>query len=200
MLRLVVGVADLTQERVGAVLAACAAAAPPVPFEATAGAPIDARYAALGLLSRAVGRAPTLLPAILRTRWSRVGAESRRRAAPLDRAGRLVGRLPGMRRALSRVRSWRDGTKMQLVRWTEMGRREQVESRALALDALTVLRENMIARVSESPDVKQVIREESEGIAVTAVAQLRDGSVRADDLAERAVGRLFGARRTRRSR
>jgi hypothetical protein len=101
---------------------------------------------------------------------------------------------------MSRVRSWRDGTKMQLVRWTEMGRREQVESRALALDALTVLRENMIARVSESPDVKQVIREESEGIAVTAVAQLRDGSVRADDLAERAVGRLFGARRTRRSR
>ena len=57
----------------------------------------------------------------------------------------------------------------------------------MARDALTVLRENMLARVSESPDVRSAIREQSEGIAVTAVGELRERSARADNLAERTV-------------
>jgi hypothetical protein len=198
MFRCAFGVADLTQERVGAVLAACAAAAAPVPFEPRPDARIDVRHAALGILSDAVSGAARAR-ASFRTRWSQVAVEARRSASPLYGAVRLVRRLPGVPRATTRLQAWRDEKKRQLAHWTELGRRERAESHVLAFNALTVLRENMIARVSDSPDVKRVIREESEGIAVTAVGELRDGSVRADNLAEEAVGRLFGRRRARRT-
>jgi hypothetical protein len=59
---------------------------------------------------------------------------------------------------------------------------------------LIALREAALARVAESPDLKRVIREQSAGIAVTAVTELRNRSARADALAERAVRRLFGRR------
>ncbi len=98
---------------------------------------------------------------------------------------------------MGRLRAWRNQGRKQLARWVELGRREEAESRILAFDALTVLRENMLARVSESPDVKNVIREQSEGIAVTAMGELRERSARADNLAERTVGRLFGGRTPR---
>ena len=70
----------------------------------------------------------------------------------------------------------------------------------MARDALTVLRENMLARVSESPDVRGAIREQSQGIAVTAMSELRERLARADNLAERTVRRLLGGGRTRRTR
>jgi hypothetical protein len=91
---------------------------------------------------------------------------------------------------MSRLRAWRNHGHQQLAGWAELGRREQADSRTLALDALTVLRENMLARVSESPDVKSAIREQSQGIAVTAVGELRERSARADDRAEQTVGRF----------
>ena len=129
-----------------------------------------------------------------------MAASARRRAAPLARVGKLVGRVPGVPRAMSRLRAWRNHGQRRLAHWAELGRREQADSRILATDALTVLRENMLARVSESPDVKSVIREQSQGIAVTAVGELRERSARADNLAERTVGRLFGGGRTPRTR
>jgi hypothetical protein len=200
MLRFVVGVAQLTNERVGAVLSACTAVEPPASVEPPAAdAPVDLRHAALGALSDAVGGAART-PARVRARWRRMAASARRRAAPLGRVGRLVGRLPGVPRATDRVRAWRDHGQRRLARWATLGRREQADSRILALDALTVLRENMLARVSESPDVRIAIREQSEGIAVTAVGQLRERSARADNLAERTVRRLFGGGRTARTR
>jgi hypothetical protein len=199
MLRFAFGVLDVTRERVGAVLSACAAAAPAARPETTADAPIDVRHAALGLLSDVMDGA-SRVRARIRTRWSHAPAVARRRVVALDRMGKLLRRLPGTPRMVGQLRAWRDGTKVRLIRWTERGRRERAESRTLALDALTVLRENTIARVSDSPDVKRVIREESEGIAVTAVGGLRDGSVRADDLAEQALGRLFRRRRIRSQR
>jgi len=200
MLRFVLGMAEVTNERVGAVLSACTAVAPRAALEPTApGTPLNLRHAAFGLLSDAVdgvSRAPALVGA----RWRHLTASARRTAAPLDRLGKIVGRLPGMPRAVGRLRAWRNQGRKQLARWVEVGRREQAESRILAFDALTVLRENMLARVSESPDVKSVIREQSEGIAVAAVSELRERSARADNLAERTVGRLFGGGRTPRTR
>jgi hypothetical protein len=198
MLRFAFGVVDLAQERVGAVLAACKAVAPQIPPERTVSAAVDVRHALLGALSDAAAGA-SRVPARLRRRWSRAAAATRRRAAAFHRAGKVMRRLPGVPGTVRRLQAWRDGKKIQLVRWTERGRRERAESRALAMNALTVLRENMVARVSDSPDVKRVIREESEGIAVTAVGGLREGSARADDLAEEAVGRLFGRWRARRA-
>ena len=63
MLRFVLGMAELTNERVGAVLAACTAVEPPAPLEPTgAGAPFDLRHAALGLLAEAVSGASARTP------------------------------------------------------------------------------------------------------------------------------------------
>jgi hypothetical protein len=200
MLSLALGLADLTNERVGAVVAACNAVAPRVDIEPTpSGAPINLRHAALGLLSEAVGGFARA-PALARARLKRMAESARRRGAPLDRAGKLVGRLPGMAGAMGRLTAWRDRGRGQLARWADVGRREQAQSRVLAFDALTVLRENMLARVSESPDVKDVIREQSTGIAATAMGELRERSERADGLVERTVGRLFHDGRPRRTR
>ena len=200
MLRFALGMTELTGERVGAVLAACSAVAPPAAPEPTvAGAPINLRHAALGLLWDAVGGA-SRAPGRVRARWGRLAISAHHAGAPLAGLGRVVGRLPGMPSALGRLRAWRTDGGKRLARWAEVGRREEAESRALASDALTVLRENMLARVSESPDVKNVIREQSEGIAVTAIGQLRERSARADSLAERTVGRLFRGGRNPRPR
>jgi hypothetical protein len=190
MLSLAMGLADLTNERVSAVLAACSAVAPPVSVEEPIpGAPISVRHAALGFLLDTVGRAARA-PARARIRWRRM-VEAARTGTPLDRARRLADRLPGIPRARGRLDLWRARGRNQLARWAALGRREHAQSRVLAFDALTVLRENVLARVSESPDVKNVIREQSQGIAQTAMGELRDRSARADNLAERTVGRLF---------
>ena len=200
MLRFVLGLTELTNERVGAVLSACSTVAPPAALEpTTAGAALSLRHAALGLLSDAVGGV-SRAPALVRARWRRLAASAQQRAAPLDRLGKLVGRLPGVPRAVDRLHAWHSQGRKRLASWAELGRREQAESRILAFDALTVLRENMLARVSESPDVKSVIREQSQGIAVTAMGELRERSARADNLAERTVGRFFGGGRTSRAR
>lgn len=200
MLRFALGMAELGSERVGNVLSACTAVEPPAALEPpAAGTPANLRHAALGLLSNAVGGAART-PERVRARWRRISASARRRAAPLDRVGKLVGRLPGMPRAMSRLRAWRNQGREQLTRWAELGRREQAQSRILALDALTVLRENMLVRVSESPDVRSAIREQSQGLAVTAVGELRERSARADDRAEETVSRLLGGGRTPRTR
>jgi hypothetical protein len=191
MLSLVLGLVDLTNKRVGDVLAACSAVAPPVTLEPpTGGAPISLGHAALGLLSEAA-RGLARAPARARAHAGSLAASARRRAASFDRAHKLVTRLPGVPGAMGRLSTWRDRGRRQLARWDELGRREQAQSRILAFDALTVLRENVLARVSESPDVKSVIREQSTGIAVTAMSELRERSAQADSLVERTVGRLF---------
>jgi hypothetical protein len=196
MFRFVLGMTELTNERVGAVLSACSSIAPPAALEPTAaGTPLDLRHAAMGMVSDAVGGV-SRAPALIRSRWRHLSAAVRRRAASLDRLGRVVGRLPGIPRAMGRLGVWRAQGEQRLARWAELGRREEAASRLLAFDALTVLRENMLARISESPDLKSVIREQSEGIAVTAMSELRERSARADNLAERTVGRLFGGGRT----
>jgi hypothetical protein len=199
MLRFALGMTELTGERVGAVLAACSAVAPPDPEAKAPGAPLTLRHAALGMLSEAA-RGASRAPGRVRARWGRLAMSARQVGSPLAGLGNVMGRLPGMRSALGRLRAWRTDGGQRLARWAEVGRREEAESRALASDALTVLRENMLARVSESPDVKNVIREQSEGIAVTAMGELRERSARADNLAERTVGRLFRGGRNPRPR
>jgi hypothetical protein len=200
MLRFVLGMTELTSEGVGGVLSACTAVEPPTALEPMAeGTPVNLRYAAMGLLSDAVVGA-SRAPALVRARWRHLAASARRRAASLDRVAAAAARLPGMPSAVGRLRAWRHQGQRRLVRWAELGRREEAASRILAFDALTVLREHIFARISESPDLKNVIREQSEGIAVSTVSELRERSARADNLAEWTVGRLFGGGRTRRTR
>ena len=197
MFRFAHGLAQSGQDRIGAVLSACAATES-VPSEVPIGPHIDVRHAALGMLSEALSAAAKA-PARARRQWSRVAAATRRRAGRLHSVSKRVRRLPGVPRAGGRLRAWHDSGRRQLARWTELGRREQAASQILARDALNVLRENVIARVSDSSDVKRVIREQSEGVAVHAVAELRDSSARADNFAQQAVGRFLGRGRGQRT-
>jgi hypothetical protein len=131
-------------------------------------------------------------PALFRACLSRAARSARRFAPSMARARRLARRLPGATRSAAHWHAWHTRQRIQLARWVAVGQREEVASRAVAREALLAMREAAFARVADSPDLKRVIREQSEGIAVTAVAELRSRSARADGLAERAVRRLLG--------
>lgn len=194
LLRFGVGLLGLTRDWTGSLLAGASevatseAAASPGDHQATA---FGARHAALGLLLALLdGGART--PALIRAQLSRAAVPARRLAAPVARVCRLVGRAPGAARAAARLQGWRARGATKVAGWAVAGRREARESRALARAALVTVYQTALGHVAESPSLKQVIREQSEGIAVTAVAGLRDRSARADNLAEGAVRRLFG--------
>lgn len=201
LFRFGLGLATLARERMNAVLASSEAAAAGPPPAATApeeDAP-RAADAALGFLLGVSELGLRMRPA-LSTRWAALTSSAHRLAAPVVRAGGLVGWLPGVPRRAAELRAWRAREGRRLARWAAAGRRERLESRAVARAALTTLRETVLARISESPDVKRVIHEQSAGVAVTAVGELRERSARVDDLAEGTVGRLLGRGRARRSR
>jgi hypothetical protein len=201
LLRFGLGLATLAHERMNAILATSGATpdvALPLETAREEGAP-GVADAALGLVLGAGALGQRLRP-VLSMRWTEVAASARRFAAPLVRAGSLVGWLPGVPRRAAELRAWRARQTKRFARWAAAGRRERAESRAIARAALITMREAMLARISESPDLKRVIREQSAGIAETAVGELRERSARIDDLAEGAVGRLLGRGRARRSR
>lgn len=200
LFRFGLGLVTLARERLGTILAASGAAeGASLSVEASFGQRAGAADAALGLVLGVADAGARARPA-LRARWAGISASARRLSAPLARAGVLIGWLPGISRRAVELRAWRAQRERRLARWAAAGRRERDESRAVARAAVTMLRETMLARISESPDLKGVIREQSAGIAVTAVAELRERSARIDDLAEGAVSRLLGRGAARRAR
>jgi hypothetical protein len=201
LLRFGLGLATLARERLNTILAASGATADvPLAVETTreesAPGVLDA---ALGLVLGAGALTQRLRP-VLSMRWTELAASARRLMAPLARAGTLVGWLPGVPRRAAELRAWRAREASRFARLASAGRRERAESRAVARAALITIREAILARISESPDLKRVIHEQSAGVAATAVGELRERSARIDDLAEGAVGRLLGRGRARRSR
>jgi hypothetical protein len=190
LFRFGVGLADLARQRVNAILAPSGRG----PYGEASAEQKDARRAgdaALGLLMEVAEVGQRARPA-LSARWAQVSAARRRLSGPLLQAYGLVRRLPGVPRRAAELRAWRVRQVRRHARWATLGRRERVESRAVAHAALVSLRETMLSRFSESPDVKRVIHEESAGIAVTAVGELRERAAHIDDLAEGAVRRLIG--------
>jgi hypothetical protein len=114
------------------------------------------------------------------------------------RARRLLARAPGVARARrgldslrARVSARRARVTAQLASWAELGRREEHGGRALAREALNGYYEIALARVADSRELKQLVAEQSEGLAVSAVTGLRDGSARADDAVESVARRLL---------
>ncbi len=165
---------------------------------AAAAAKPSPRHTAWGMLVDLLDRgrrAPTLVRASL---W-RATTVTQRLAPSITRARRLARHLPGATRSAARWHAWNARRRAQLAGWAAVGQREEAASRAVARQALSALRGRALARVAESPDLKRVIREQSQGIAVTAVTELRNRSARADALAERTVRRLFGRGRDRRA-
>lgn len=192
-LRFGLGLLVLTGDTLGSVLAASEA---PGGSTGLAGSAADAakpspRHAAWGMLVELLDRGRRV-PTLLRAHLSRASMAARGLAPSIARARRLARHLPGATRSAAHWHAWHTRRRIQLARWVAVGQREEVASRAVAREALLAMREAAFARVADSPDLKRVIREQSEGIAVTAVAELRSRSARADGLAERAVRRLLG--------
>jgi hypothetical protein len=196
-LRFGLGLIVLAGDTLGSVLAGPGRAGSSTGDDAAAyGTRPSPRHAVWGLLVDLLARGRRRGPALLRASLWRETRVARRLAPSIARARRLARHLPGAARSAARWHAWRGRSRAQLARWAAVGQREEAASRAVARQALTALRERALARVADSPDVKRVIREQSEGIAVTAVNELRNRSARADRLAERAVKRLLGRGRT----
>lgn len=93
-------------------------------------------------------------------------------------------RLPTVRGALRRAGLWRARANGSVVRLRLMAAEEQRAGRALALRALRGLVRTAAAELANSPEVKWVIREQSQGFAAGALSDMRQRSARADDTAE----------------
>jgi hypothetical protein len=175
LFRFGLGLAGLARERMGAILATSGAVeGGPAALEADGGqAAPRVADAALGLVLDAADAGLRARPA-LSARWAVIAASARRLSAPLVRACGLVGWLPGVPRRAAELRAWRAKEGRRLASWAAVGRRERARSRALTRAALSTLREALLGRLAERPDVNPFTRGESAEIEMTAVAELRE--------------------------
>jgi hypothetical protein len=187
LFRFGIGVTDLGGERLIAALRAFDAL---LPDDADARGPDRAlapRHALLGALAA--------LPAAARGALARGYAATRPLRRGIARGRGLVSHIPGARRARRLTEDWRARAEAQLVRWALAGRREEISGRALAATAIRTAAHELVSAVAESPELKHVIAEQSESLGESAMAELREGTARADALAERMARRLLGRSR-----
>jgi hypothetical protein len=152
---------------------------------------LSPRHALLGALVTA--------PGALARAATRV-APATRGLGRLARRGRgIVGRLPGSEAAARHIEPWRARAALALGRLAVIGRAEEAEGRALARGAVKTTFQATTAAIADSPEVKRVIAEQSQGLAISAIAALRVRSARADSVVESAARRLLGRRRAGRS-
>ena len=183
LFRFGIGATELTGERVIAALRA---------FDARLLADDDARRPDRALAPRhALLGALAALPASARAAIARGYAAAlpfRRRIA---RGRKLISHIPGARRGQRVSVAWLARVEAQLVRWALAGRREEMAGRALAATAIHTAAHELVSALAESPELKRVIAEQSESLGESAMAQLRDGTARADALAERMARRVL---------
>jgi hypothetical protein len=97
-------------------------------------------------------------------------------------------------RRSSRARRLLERAQRRVDAWTELGRREETEARALALSLGEDLVRVALAVIAESPEVRAVVHEQSAGLTESALASLRDRSAQADDRAAALGQRVLGRR------
>jgi hypothetical protein len=142
------------------------------------------------------GRARTVvvgaLSSVLRGRPRTTAAPPQSSRGRIARRGlRFLATMPGAdlaRRRLTRVRA---AALAPLRRWAEEGAREELAGRRLARLAAPRFFEAAVAHLAESPALRLVIAQQSEGLAASSVAELRDRSQAADGAVERAVRRVL---------
>jgi hypothetical protein len=160
----------------------------PTPPEAVSGVVrADARAVVVGALSSAMRWRPPLTP---------LEAAARNTGRVARRGLRLASKLPGAGVARRRVARARGQVAARLRRWAEEGAREELAGRRLARLATPTFVELAVARFADSPELKLVIEQQSQGLAASSVGELRERSERADRVVERVVRRVL--RRPRR--
>jgi hypothetical protein len=181
LFRVALGGSALLTEWMGSALRAIDELPAPAEAHPTA-VEAPARSVLIGALSSAMRWRPPIAP--LET-----AARDASRAA--RRGLRLFANVPGASLVRRRYARARDGVASRLGRWAEEGAREERAGRRLAHLAAPVFFELGVARLSDSPELKTVIEEQSQGLAASSVAELRERSEDADRAIERVVRRVL---------
>ena len=79
-----------------------------------------------------------------------------------------------------------------VARWTEVGRRERARGKIIAKRALSELSSTGISTFAESPEVREMVRSQSTGLAMDVVDDVRQRTEAADQIVERIARKLFG--------
>jgi hypothetical protein len=187
LLRFAVGAAELGIEGLAAALRQFEVerlAAPPVEPPA----PLSGRHVVIGALCDA----PAWLAHQLHP--TRGLMPVRREQGRWARLARLARRAPGVAQATRYAEALEARGRAQLARWAELGAHEEQAGREIARLAIGVMFENAMSHVAESPELKQVIEEQSQGLTRSAMNDIRETSARADRLVESVARRLLGRR------
>jgi hypothetical protein len=87
-----------------------------------------------------------------------------------------------LRRRLDRMA---DRGESQLLRWIERGHAEEPLSRNLARLGIQEITDEIINQLAQNEEVKELVQEQSKGLASEAVGQVRERTFSADTLVER---------------
>jgi hypothetical protein len=136
------------------------------------------------------------VPAVLAAALASMAPARAKLGRIAGRGQRVLGRVPGARAVTRRWHAARVDAARGLARLAAVGHAEGAEGRRLAQAFLSGASAAAVARVAESPELKRVIGEQSQGLAATAVDELRERSARADTAAESVLRRLTGRSRS----
>jgi hypothetical protein len=186
LLRAAVGAVAMVRDRVN--LAAASSRRPGSAREDDAPPPRPkARHVVIGLLASG----PALTRRMLRRYAIRL---STRAPTPVDRMWAEAART----RPARMFSRWHRAARARLGRVASdlaaIGAAEEREGRVLLTIAMTAAVDQALDLLAVSPQVQQVIREQSVGLTEGAVVEMRKQSARADDLAEAAIRRLLHGR------
>ncbi len=90
-----------------------------------------------------------------------------------------------------RVRRVISRGKAEIARWIELGRAEEPRSQALAQVALDDTLDIALGIMAENPEVRDLVMQQSSGLAGEVVDEMRERAVSADTLVEAVIHRLF---------
>ncbi len=187
VLRLIVGTTLTAVESTGTALEGFVAREPPDAAPAAEPLPpLSPRHVLIGAL--AVG------PAWVNQQLNQLARRGRGALAGVERASRPL-RFAARFLPTDELRRWSNGLRSRGIAialgLAEVGRREEQVARRLAHAASEAGLTSVIDRISNSPQVRSLIREQSAGMGRLALDDLRAQSARADGFAESLVGHLL---------
>jgi hypothetical protein len=130
-------------------------------------------------------------PSGLRSTLARARPLAEKTGRVASRGLRSLSRVPGGPRLRAALHETRVRTQTQLARWAAAGLQEEMASRSLASAALPDLFELAMARLADSPDLQELLQEQSQGLTAAAMDRLRAYSQGADQAAQGLASRLL---------
>ncbi len=191
--RLVIGTASLGRERLLTALEKWDAEVGESGGERAALPPPSAMHFLVGALVLAPGAVARRIAHATRWYEETVGAD-------VQRLGRAISMLPMLTPLIHRCERLRAQSEEAARRWGAVGAEEEIRGRALAGRAVDEFLEFWLRKAAESPEVQELIKEQSSGLSQLAVDRVREGSERADDVLESFVDRVFRRPLARRAR